>query len=130
MLKINMPQEITADMKEAKKDYIDRHTPHVIAPAKVKKGEAFDVTVKLGNEYVHPDVIDHHIQWVQLYDGNTMLAMAMYQPGVTVAGKEEASGFTQVTFHVSLAKTGKLTAMSYCTKHGVWMSEEAVVEVE
>ena len=61
MLKINMPQEITADMKEARKDYVDRHTPHVIAPAKVKKGEAFDVTVKLGEEYVHPDIDDHYI---------------------------------------------------------------------
>jgi superoxide reductase len=129
MPKINYAPEVSAEMKEAKRDYLDRHTPHVVAPASVKKGESFMVTIKMGNEYVHPDVDDHHIQRMQLFNGDRLLASTTYEPGTFTAGFEEAKGFSQVTFQIALAKKGRLTAMSYCTLHGVWMSEVVVVDV-
>ncbi len=130
MPKINYATDITDDMKEAKKDYLDRHTPHVVAPDRVQKGKPFAVTVKMGRDYVHPDVVDHHIQTLQLFNGDTLLATATYNPGATTGGMDEAKGYTQVTFQISLGRKGKLTAMSYCTKHGLWVSEEKIVEVE
>ncbi len=130
MPKINYATEVTAEMKEARKDYLDRHTPHVVAPASVKKGEAFAVTVKMGQDYVHPDVDDHHIQRMQLFNGDRLLATAVYEPGAFTSGAEEAKGFSQVVFQIALEKPGRLTAMSYCTQHGLWMSEEVSVVVD
>lgn len=130
MPKINHATEVTAEMKEAKRDYLDRHTPHVIAPAQAAKGVPFAVTVKMGQDYVHPDVEDHYIQYLQLFDGDTLLATATYNPGATTRGMEESKGYTQASFQIALGRKGKLCAISYCTKHGLWMSEEKVVEVE
>ena len=47
--------EIEKEDKEVKRDYLDRHMPHVFCPDTVKRGEKFEVKVKLGEEYPHPD---------------------------------------------------------------------------
>jgi superoxide reductase len=127
---LNSPAHVTPEMKEAKRDYLDRHTPHVLAPATVKKGEPFLVQVKMGDEYVHPDLDNHHIQRMQLFDGERLLATAVYEPGAFTAGREEAKGYSQVSFQISLGRKARLTALTYCTMHGLWLSEEVVVEVE
>jgi superoxide reductase len=126
----NSPALVTPEMKEAKRDYLDRHTPHVLAPARVKKGEAFPVVVKMGQDYVHPDLDNHHIQRLQLFDGDRLLATAVYEPGAFTAGREEAKGYSQVSFQIALARKARLCALTYCTQHGLWLSEEQVVEVE
>lgn len=129
MPRITMPTEIAPEAKEAKRDYYDRHTPHVEAPAKVKKGEPFLVTVKMGQDYPHPDVVDHHIQRYQLFDGERLLACAEYEPGAFTSGLETATGHGRAVFQIALGKKARLTALTYCTLHGLWMSEEAAVEV-
>jgi superoxide reductase len=35
----------------------------------------------------------------------------------------------EITFSVVPKRKLKLTALAYCTKHGVWQSQEKVVEV-
>ena len=127
---IHHPSQITPELKEAKKDYLDRHQPHVLAPEKVEKGTPFTVTVRMGRDYVHPDLAEHYIQRLQLFDGERLLATAVYEPGVASAGSEEAKGFSQAAFQIALARRARLTALSYCTQHGLWASEETTVEVE
>jgi superoxide reductase len=129
MPKINYATEVTDEMREAKKDYLDRHTPHVVAPGKVARGEPFSVVVKMGQDYVHPDTDDHHIQRLQLFNRDSLLATAIYEPGATTAGMDEQKGFTSTVFNISLAGSARLSALTYCTKHGLWMSEECAVEV-
>ena len=51
MPKINRYVDIDSVEREAKKDYIDRHSPFVHCEGSAKKGEKFPVTVKVGNEY-------------------------------------------------------------------------------
>lgn len=130
MPRITMPTQLAPEAKEAKRDYYDRHTPHVEAPATAKKGVPFLVTVKMGVDYPHPDVADHHIQRLQLFDGERLLASAEYEPGAFTGGQEPATGHSRVVFQISLAKKGRLSAMSYCTQHGLWMSDDALVDVE
>lgn len=125
---INRYEDIDQVEKEAKKDYIDRHSPFVHCAESATKGEAFAVTVKMGNEYSHPDDLDHYIKSVQLYNGQTLLAEANFPPGSL--GGNGAKGNAQVTFNTVPADSNlKLTAMSYCTKHGLWESEPVAVEV-
>ena len=124
-MKINRYQDISEVEKEAKKDYIDRHSAFVHCEKDATKGEKFKVKVKVGDEYAHPDDFDHYISYVQLWDGETFFAEAHFTPGVL----GNAPGNVEVDFNIVPTKKMKLTAMAYCTKHGLWQSDEIVVEV-
>ncbi|MDA3861138.1 MAG: desulfoferrodoxin family protein [Melioribacteraceae bacterium] len=124
-MKINKYEDISQIDKEAKKDYIDRHSAFVHCESSATKGGKFAVTVKVGDEYAHPDDFDHYISYVQLWDGETFLAEAHFTPGVL--GNQP--GQVEVVFNVVPTKKMKLTSMAYCTKHGLWQSDEVIVEV-
>ena len=79
MPKINKYVDISEVEREAKKDLIDRHSPFIHCADTATAGEPFEVTVKMGNEYSHPDDFDHYIESVTLFNGETMLAKATYQ---------------------------------------------------
>jgi superoxide reductase len=128
MPKINRYVDIDTVEREAKKDYIDRHSPFIHCAASAKKGEKFAVTVKVGNEYSHPDDFDHYIANVALYNGETLVARADFVAGTL--GGQGAKGQLEVTFNI-VPTTSKLnlTAHAYCTKHGLWESDPVSVEV-
>ena len=124
MPKINKYVDIDTVEREAKKDYIDRHSPFIHCEANAKQGEMFAVTVKMGEEYTHPDDFDHYISNIALYNGETLLARADFVAGTM--GNEKSH--TAVTFNVRpMGKKLNLVAQAYCTKHGVW--ESTAVEV-
>jgi len=126
MPKINKYVDIDTVEREAKKDYIDRHSPFIHCESSATKGQPFAVTVKMGNEYTHPDDFDHYIASISLFNGETLLAKADFMAGAL--GNEK--GHQTVTFNI--VPTGKLNlvAHAYCTKHGVWESDPIAVSVE
>lgn len=124
-MRINRYEDIAQIEREAKKDYIDRHSPFVHCEASAKKGEKFKVKVKVGNEYKHPDDFDHYISWIQLWDGENMLAQSTF----TAGAQGSAPGQVEADFYIVPTKKMKLTATSFCTKHGLWQSDEIIVEV-
>ncbi|ACO04911.1 MAG TPA: dethiobiotin synthase [Persephonella sp.] len=127
MPKVNTYVDISEVEKEAKKDFIDRHSPFVHVEGEAVKGQKLKVKVKVGNEYSHPDDFDHYIAYVQLWDGDTLLGQATFTPGTL--GNER--GQVEVDFYiVPKSNKLKLNAMSYCTKHGLWQSEYVEVEVK
>lgn len=123
---VNRYVDIDTVEREAKKDYIDRHSPFIHCEGTPKKGEAFAVTVKVGNEYSHPDDFDHYIEGITLFNKETKLAQAEFVAGTLGNGK----GHATVTFNI-VPNTSKLTlvAQSYCTKHGVWESTPCELDV-
>jgi superoxide reductase len=119
----------TADWKK------EKHVPVIDAPATVKTGEVFDVTVGIGKEVAHPNETKHHIRWISLY----------YQPegehftyqvghfeftahGESTSGPDEGPVYThhRATASMKLSKAGTLYAMSLCNIHGLWQSEKAI----
>ena len=128
MPKINRYVDIDTVEREAKKDYIDRHSPFIHCGDTAKAGEPFAVTVKMGKEYSHPDDFDHFIEGIQLYNGETLLAKADFVAGML--GGQDHKGNATVTFNI-VPKSGKLklVAQSYCTKHGIWESDPVEVTV-
>ncbi len=124
-MKINKYVEISTLDREAKKDYIDRHSAFLQCESSAKKGEKFKVKVIVGDKYLHPDDFDHYIAWVQLWDGEKMLA----QTNFTAGAFGNAPSHTEVDFYVVPNRKMKLTATAFCTKHGLWHSEEQVVEL-
>lgn len=126
-----MPRVFTAtdiekEEKEVKRDYLDRHMPHVICPDSVRRGEKFEVKVRLGEEYPHPDEPEHFISVIQLWNRETLLAEARYTAGVF--GNKPAH--SEVDFYIVAPEVSmNLTAMTVCTKHGLWQSVEKPVKV-
>ena len=125
-MKINRYQDISEVEKEAKKDYIDRHSAFVHCESNATKGDKFKVKVKVGDEYKHPDDFDHFISFVQLWDSENMLAQANFTAGAMGSQAENL----EVDFYIVPKKNMKLISMAFCTKHGLWQSEELAVEVE
>ena len=123
---INKYVDIDTVEREAKKDYIDRHSPFIHCEGEATKGEMFAVTVKMGNEYTHPDDFDHYIANIALYNGEVLLARADFVAGTL--GNEKSN--TTVTFNIRpMGKKLNLVAHAYCTKHGVWESTPVEVAV-
>ncbi len=127
MLKINRYQDINNLEVEAKKDYIDRHSPFIHCGDHAKAGELFKVTVQVGKEYQHPDDTDHYIANIRLYSKSEKLAEATFYSGAL--GGQGAKGNQTVTFNIDLKGDTTLTAQSYCTKHGIWESDPVKVTV-
>jgi superoxide reductase len=101
----------------------EKHVPVIEAPASVKAGEAFEVTVVVGKDVPHPNTIEHHIQWIQVFahiEGrpNNPVHVATFECGPTFAAPT-------VTFPMMLESKASLIALEYCNIHGVW--ENSVV---
>jgi superoxide reductase len=124
-MKINRYEDISQIEREAKKDYIDRHSPFIHCADQAVSGKVLPVRVKVGDAYVHPDEHDHYIAWVQLWNGEKMLA----QTSFTAGGLGNLPGHIEVEFNIVPTANMKLMAMSFCTKHGLWQSAEKMVEV-
>ncbi len=94
----------------------EKHTPIIEAPASVKAGEAFQVTVKVG-EKMHPSQADHFIQWIELYAGETQLARANFTPTLTQP---------VVTFSVILSESTTLRALSAPNHSAAWETTKKI----
>ena len=118
-------EEEKTEGKEVRKDYFDRHSPVIICEKTATKGEKFRIKVRVGSEYSHPDDPDHYISYVQLWNRETLLAETSFPPGTLGNQKSQA----EVDFYIIPTLSMNLSAMSYCTKHGLWQSESVEVKV-
>jgi superoxide reductase len=126
MPRVFIATDIEKEDKEVKRDYLDRHMPHVICPDTAKRGEKIEIKVKLGDQYPHPDDPDHFISVIQLWNRETLLAEARYTAGVY---GNKPSHF-EIDFYIVAPEVSmNLTAMAVCTKHGLWQSVEKPVKV-
>ncbi len=80
----------------------------------------------LGKDYPHPDDHDHFIQYVQLWNRQSLLAEATFISGAL----GNIPGHVEVDFFIVPGGKMNLSAMSYCTKHGLWQSENVEVLVD
>ena len=101
----------------------EKHVPAIVAPSKVKKGEFFDVEVSVGKEIKHPNTVEHHIAWIDLY------AKIGEKPLVHLGRFEFAPAVTDpiAKTKIKLEESAELIAVSYCNLHGLW---ETSVKVE
>src|SRR5665647_1940189 len=118
--------KIEKENKKVKREYNKRHKKHIFYPDTDKKGENFEVKVKLGEEYPHPDDADHFISVIQLWNRETLLAEARYTAGVYA----NVPSHFEIDFYIVAPEVSMhLSAMAVCTKHGLWQSEDKQVKV-
>lgn len=113
----------------------EKHVPVIEAPEKVKAGELFQVQVSVGKEIPHPNKMEHHICWIQLYykpaDGAFLIELANLNFGAHGAVMDAAApgiAYSEPAGTVSakLGKSGTLIALSYCNIHGLWESSKEI----
>lgn len=126
MPRVFKPVDISKEEIESRKDYFDRHTPHIICENSAREGEKFKVKVKVGDQYPHPDDHSHFISYIQLWNRETLLAETRFNSGTF--GNKPAN--VEVDFYIIPGPVNlNLTAMALCTNHGLWQSEEKEVKV-
>ena len=125
MPRVFTPVDINSLDKNLQKDYFDRHSPILDCANSVNEGEKFKVKVRVGTEYVHPDDGDHFISYVQLWNREQLLAETKIFPGAMSNKPSQV----EVDFYIIGKVSMNLTAMSYCTKHGLWQSDPKEVRV-
>ncbi|NLM96092.1 MAG: desulfoferrodoxin [Halanaerobiaceae bacterium] len=95
---------------ENKTVHEQKHVPFIQAPEKVKKGEYFQVSIKMGEGIDHPMEPGHFIQYVDLYADYYHLERVNFTPET----KAEA------VLTIKLEKSCTLRAFELCNLHGQW----------
>ena len=96
----------------------EKHVPVIeVFRGEGKQGKDI-VKVVVGKEIPHPNLVEHHIVWIELFgvkpDGNVIdIGRANFGPAYT-----EPSA----CFHVKVEDFKALMATSYCNIHGIWES--------
>lgn len=104
---VHVPKDINtlSDMEQ-------KHLPVITAPEKVKRDQAFDVTIEVGKYKIHPNEPAHFIEWIELYCGDTFLFRASFTGSLSQP---------KVTIPIRLTHAhGPLKAWEKCNIHGLW----------
>ncbi len=110
-------RQISPDFDANKTGYDPKHTPKVTAPDSVKRGEWFDVTIEIGQGARHPSLVEHHVRWIALYNGEVELVRAYMHP---------VASSPKVTFTIRLEETATLRALEEPTHTAAWITEHKV----
>src|SRR6476659_2209081 len=95
-------EQFTPEFKEVRKSFDAKHTPKIIAPDTVKRGQWFDVTVSIGSGGEHPSLSEHFIRYIALYINTAEISRVYLHP---------VYSFPKVTFTIALDEGGSLRAL-------------------
>lgn len=95
-----------------------KHTPKITAPAKVKAGEWFDVTIEIGAGKRHPSFAEHYVGWIALFKDDVEIARTYLHPVMSTP---------KVTWTIALRESATLRAMEAPNHNAPYVSE---VEIE
>ncbi len=101
----------------------EKHLPFIEIYKSHGKEEVDLVRVIVGKEVKHPNTVEHHIAWIELY--------GMKKSGEVIAiGRTEFSPVyaePNTRFQVNIEEFRAFCALAYCNLHGVWQS---CIEIE
>ena len=94
----------------------EKHIPIIEIGKGKGEGGADIVHVVVGKEVPHPNTVEHHIAWVEVFgvkkDGQVIdLGRSAFAPGYTSPN---------IRFQVPVAEFKAFCALAYCNIHGLW----------
>ena len=110
-------EQFTPEFKELRSSFDAKHTPKVVAPDSVKRGQWFDVTVTVGAGGEHPSLAEHHVRYIALYKDTAEIARVYLHP---------VFSFPKVTFTVALDESGMLRAIAEPTHSAAWEASKRI----
>jgi superoxide reductase len=93
------------------------HTPKIIAPDTVKRGQWFDVTVSIGGGGEHPSLSEHFIRYIALYINTAEISRVYLHP---------VYSYPKVTFTIALDEGGSLRALEEPNHSAAWEASKKI----
>ena len=103
--------QFTPEFRQVHTSYDAKHTPKIVAPDSVKRGEWFTVTVSVGAAGQHPSLSEHFVRYIALYKDTVELARVYLHPVYSQP---------TVTLTVALDEGGTLRAVEEPTHSSAW----------
>jgi len=112
----------TADWK------LEKHAPVIECPDAVPVGEPFEVELSVGKEIPHPNTLEHHIAWIDLYFQPEGGKFPIQIGHLAFDAHGESAVYTAPAVEVEMKvdKPGVLYALSYCNIHGLWEGSKPI----
>jgi superoxide reductase len=114
----------------------EKHAPVIEVEGSVLKNAFFTVKVSVGREVEHPNSVEHHIRWIQLYflpEGQEIpVHVGTYDfasHGENGEADEGIFAHPCIATSMRIDRGGRLLASSYCNIHGLWQTAREI-EVE
>jgi len=113
-------EQFTPEFKEVHKSFDPKHTPKIVAPDSVKRGQWFDVTVNIGAGSAHPSLSEHFVRYIALYINTAEISRVYLHP---------VYSFPKVTFTIALDEGGSLRAVAEPTHSAGWEAAKKITVV-
>jgi superoxide reductase len=109
--------QFTPEYKELRSVVDPKHTPKIVAPASVKRGQWFDVTISVGEGGDHPSLGEHFVRYIALYINTAEISRVYLHP---------VFSFPKVTFTIALDEGGVLRAVEEPTHSAAWQATKPI----
>jgi len=110
-------EQFTPEFHELHKNFDPKHTPKIVAPDSVKRGEWFDVTVSVGTDGEHPSLSEHFVRYIALYIDSAEISRVYLHPVYSLP---------KVTFTIALDRGGALRAVEEPTHSSAWEGSKKI----
>ena len=110
-------EQFTPEFRQIHTSHDAKHTPKIVAPASVKRGEWFTVTVSVGAGGQHPSLSEHFVRYIALYKDTVEIARVYFHPVYSLP---------MVTFTIALDEGGSLRAVEEPTHSAAWEASKKI----
>jgi superoxide reductase len=113
-------EQFTPEFRQLHTTFDAKHSPKIVAPESVKRGEWFDVTVSVGAGGQHPSLSEHSVRYIALYKDTVEIARAYLHPVYSAPS---------VTFRIALDEGGSLRALAEPNHSAAWETSAKIAVV-
>lgn len=110
-------EQFTPEFRQVHTNYDVKHTPKIVAPDSVTRGEWFTVTVSVGAGSQHPSLSEHFVRYIALYKDALEIARVYLHP---------VYSSPTVTFTIALDEGGSLRALAEPTHSAAWEASKKI----
>ena len=110
-------EQFTPEFRQPHTNYDAKHTPKIVAPDSVTRGQWFTVTVNIGAASQHPSLTEHFVRYIALYKDAVEIARVYLHPVYSAP---------TVTFTVALDEGGSLRAVAEPTHSAAWETSKKI----
>jgi superoxide reductase len=111
-------EQFTPEFRAVHTSADPKHTPHLVAPDSVKRGQWFEVSVSIGVGGLHPSLSEHFVRYIALYKDTVEIARVYLHPVFSAP---------KVTFTVALDEGGMLRAQAEPTHSAAWEASKRII---
>jgi superoxide reductase len=110
-------EQFTPEYRALRASFDPKHTPKIVAPDSVKRGQWFDVTVTVGAGGEHPSLSEHSIRYIALYINTAEISRVYLHPVYSLP---------KVTFTIALDEGGSLRAIAEPNHSAGWEAAKKI----